>query len=157
MSNFEIGFCSRGEYIRTENDRIKEADLTLGGLYTVMFELARLPSATENDRQKAARYPSRITRATQVETDSWKLAFTICNVDLVPDFKTQGTTSDGYLLSVPARNLNIGGHYGVVAGYFKAYSNGHDGEQELQDIITGQTPGQSVEIYRPARVPTKVY
>lgn len=128
MSSFEVGYCTYEEYRGGESGRLSERDLSVGGLYTVMFALDAQSAVP------AAKYPSRVEEVMEDHANMFGVKFTVMNADLAPDLETLAVMRNGYWLPSHSQGINIGGAP-VISGYFKENYYGSGPEQELQDMI----------------------
>lgn len=128
MSSFEIGYCTYEEYRSGETGRVRESELAIGGLYTVMFTLDATSAIP------AAKFPSRIVDVLEDQSQMFGVKFTILNADLAPDFETLSVFRNGYWLPAHSQGIRVG-QAPVIAGYFKESYGADSPEQELQDII----------------------
>ncbi|MDB5175503.1 MAG: hypothetical protein JWM81_361 [Candidatus Saccharibacteria bacterium] len=124
--NFSI-YCPVEEYTSGEAERVRESELSVGGLYMVMFALhqPRLPVAV--------RYPAVITDlAVGCSNDVGFI--TLDNADLRPHSHTLYADINDGQLHFKGTGIVVQSDM-VVAGYFKGYAEPDATDRELRALL----------------------
>jgi len=128
MNKVEFWPCSFEEYIAGEKDRVHEEDLSVNGLYTVMFSLEAM-----RVRQKATKCPGRVADI-ELRPDGLMhdVQFSLLNSDLEPTRQLKSVFYEGYLVArgKSAPTINV--------GYFTEYANLPTNQGLHTDVAVGQ-------------------
>jgi hypothetical protein len=124
-------YCSLAEYTRGEADRVRESELSVGGLYTVMFSLRR------PRRPVAVRYPAKIADLAVEERKD--VGFVALDDDLRPLSPVlYAAISDGFI-HFGRQDMRINSEL-IEAGYFKAYTEQDSTDLALRALLDLEAP-----------------
>jgi hypothetical protein len=137
MSNFEIGYCSLQEYQESEQKRVMESELSVGGLYTLMLTL-------RDTERPAAKYPCMIRDVVRRLTGDSSVAYTILNGDLAPSLKQAGIFSEGYWRAKNSPGIVVA-NKPAEAGYLKEFALGTNWDKAFEDMLE-KGSGQAFEL-----------
>lgn len=137
MAFFESGFVSNNEYITFKPERLREIELSVGGLYFIMFELAN--DSRIKIGEGALKIPARITKKEAPQSSIRPIKFSLLDPDLVKGVDVQGYFNDA-LYQPYSPGIQGEGQLPVLEGYFRDYTAADEIENGLQEILQGRSP-----------------
>jgi hypothetical protein len=120
-------FIEFKEYKANLNERLDEASLNTGELYSVMLELE------PNKNREAAKLPVKILNRRVMDFGLQVVEMVMCDKDLQPYLEVEGTFEDGFWTNVGKQisltdRKNDKSKYRPAEAYIHSYSDGIDGE-----------------------------
>jgi hypothetical protein len=120
-------FCELSEYCSGVAERVLEHELSIKGLYLVMFELGKTSAA--------ARYPALINDVHKNEKGATKVEFQTYDDDLrILSRPLRSYTHNGLMSPT---GLIVPPNHEVTEGYFKGYEDASDLELEMMGLLAG--------------------